>query len=190
MDFVVIGISGKATSGKSTAREFIKEFIGSNYPDYGFTHHSFAAELKSIAYDLFAWDGIKDLYPEKDKGRGLLINIGEKMREIRPDVWADYVIDKIKNDIVIGTAHNRVYVIDDLRYQNELALLRETFGNKFFWANIKRPGIEELDTDSERGLDSCADFDATILNENLDNFKHNIKQVTLQALSRTKERIH
>lgn len=190
MDFVVIGLSGKAHAGKSETRKLIKAFIGSDYPSYEFKHMSFAAKLKEIAYELFGWDGVKDLLPEEDKGRRLLINIGTLMRQIRPTVWADFVVDKIKNDILLGQAHNTIYVIDDLRFQNELEILRRTFGNKFFWAGIKREGIQDIDSDSEKNLDSCSDFDAIIYNHDLNALGQRVKSMTLTAIGRMKERLH
>lgn len=188
MDFVIIGLSGKSHSGKSTSRDFIKEFTPKY--DYEFIHHSFAAKLKDIAYQVFGWDGDKTFYPQEDKGRKLLINIGTYMRQIRATVWADYVIDLIKNDIVLEKAHKRIYVIDDVRFQNEVELLRSVFGNKFLWININRPGTEEIDSDSERGLDSCADYDGQIINTNIEDLKVSISHLVLNAITKSKERVH
>ena len=49
------------------------------------------------------------------KDRTLLTSIGQKMREINPDVWANYIIQQTKD--------KDFCLIDDLRYQNEYELL-------------------------------------------------------------------
>lgn len=190
MNFVVICLSGKAHSGKSTAREHLIGRLSEQYKDYKFVHHSFAAKLKEIAYDLFGWDGVKDLYPEEDRGRKLLINIGTHMRDIRASVWVDFVVEKIKNDILIGNAHNKIYIIDDLRFSNELAILKNSFGNKVYWVHVSRPGVQEIDSESERGLSDCLDCDKLIINEDLNKFKIDISYACLEAIGRAKGRIH
>src|SRR5208282_184079 len=98
MNSAIIILSGKMQSGKSTSAELIKEIIKEKIEEnaikqlnkekyelynYSVEIHSFAKKLKEIASDLFDWNGDKNLYVEKDKGRNVLINIGQKMREIR-----------------------------------------------------------------------------------------------------------
>ena len=46
---------------------------------------SFADKLKEIA---------KDLFFMKEKNRNLLINIGQKMRDIDENIWVNYTIKK------------------------------------------------------------------------------------------------
>ena len=99
-----IAICGKMGSGKSTAANFLKEL----YPEFYIT--SFAKKLKIIAKELFNMT-IKD--------RTLLIQIGTKMKEINPDVWANYTLKEIKDN-------NKTHVIiDDLRFKNEYFLLKK-----------------------------------------------------------------
>jgi len=95
-----IAITGKMCYGKTTLANIIKEY-NDDYQIF-----SFGQKVKDIATDLFLM---------QNKDRTLLTNIGTKMREIDPDIWAKYTINKCKDlDNV---------VIDDLRYQNEYDLL-------------------------------------------------------------------
>ena len=99
-------ICGKMVSGKTSLRNLIMSI----YPQY--EHRAFGDKVKDIAHDLFSMD--KD---KCKKDRDLLIVIGTKMREINPDVWANYVGNSIKpNDNII---------IDDLRYKNELKVVQK-----------------------------------------------------------------
>jgi len=88
-------------SGKTTIASMITR-LDSRYQCF-----SFGQKIKDIAVELFKM---------KDKDRSLLISIGSSMRELDPDVWIKYVMQK--------TNHKVHCVIDDLRYQNELDALK------------------------------------------------------------------
>ena len=96
-----IAIIGKICSGKTTTADIL---IGLNND---FQKLSFAGKVKSIAVDLF----------DMEKDRKLLQQIGTYMREIDPDVWANYVVKQSKKYDYV--------VIDDLRYKNEYDLLKK-----------------------------------------------------------------
>ena len=107
-----IGILGKMGAGKTTlANEFIKQ-----NPKY--TKLAFADKIKILA---------KELFGMTTKDRQLLQQIGEKMREIKPTVWVNYVIEQAKSlDYV---------VIDDVRYENEIMALK-AHGFKIIYINL------------------------------------------------------
>jgi len=97
-----IAIYGPMCSGKTTVANIIKEL----YPEYKI--YSFGQKIKDIA---------KDLFNMQHKDRTLLISIADKLREIDEDVWAKYIVDKTNS-----LDH---CIIDDLRFQNELNLLKD-----------------------------------------------------------------
>lgn len=102
---VKIAFSGKIGSGKSTTASILRDVI----VERGIVEPyivSFAGKLKKIAVDLFGMT---------QKDRGLLINIGLKMREIEPNVWINYALRDIEDKSII---------IDDLRFPNEYVRLR------------------------------------------------------------------
>jgi len=145
--------------------------------------HSFAKALKDIATEYFGWSLDKGLYYEikvdgvwkktedipsgtpvefrviPDKGRQLLINIGQAFRAIRPTIWVDYVINKIKSHA--KEREGQVYLIDDMRFKNELALAK-TF-DKCISIRVSRPSSLSIDDISENDLDD-AEFDHYIEN--------------------------
>lgn len=93
-----IAICGKMASGKTTLADWFVEH-------HGFQKISLAAKVKSIAADLFAMVG---------KDRRLLQQIGMKMREIREDVWIDYLINHEGENLIV----------DDVRFINEAEKLK------------------------------------------------------------------
>ena len=68
------------------------------------------------------------------KDRTLLTSIGQKMREIDPDVWVNYVISECKD--------TEYCLVDDLRYQNEYETLVKN-GFKIIQLNISDELQEE-----------------------------------------------
>jgi dephospho-CoA kinase len=136
-----IAISGKMASGKTTAANILRD-------KYGYKVCSVAAPIKeiaSIATDekkvaevimrLCNWnvaraqkckEAFKNMYPKyeghdltfKDnKTRSFLQELGRTFREIDPDVWIRDLIQRSRSENLV--------VIDDLRYRNELRLLKE-----------------------------------------------------------------
>ena len=99
-----IAFSGRMGSGKSTLAQKIIE----TYPDVDFKVLSFASGVREVARNVFGM---------KTKNRELLIQIGNKMREIDPDVWAKRVIREADN--------HPFCLVDDLRYPNEAKYLQE-----------------------------------------------------------------
>ena len=104
---------------------------------------------------MFGWDGKKN-----EAGRKLLIDLGEKMREISPDVWIRYVIKNIKPGENV--------VIPDIRYKNEASWIK---ANNGILIRVIRPALEKLDKEewrksrSEIDLDYWEDWDYIIVED-------------------------
>lgn len=93
-----IAICGKMASGKTTLADWFVEH-------HDFQKISLAAKVKSIG---------KDLFGMVHKDRRLLQKIGMKMREIREDVWIDYLINHEGDNLIV----------DDVRFINEAEKLK------------------------------------------------------------------
>ena len=97
-----IAITGKMCSGKTTLSNYLCQL------EPKFQIFSFAKKVKEVAITLFNMNpSVKD--------RSLLISVGNKMREIDPDVWINYIMKQ--------TEGLNYCLIDDLRYQNEYETL-------------------------------------------------------------------
>ncbi len=100
-----IGLSGKLATGKSLVADYLIE-------KYQFKRISFAARVKELAAELFGYTDKKTA-----KGRSVLQQLAQHMREIDPDVWARYTIKRMPQGCNI--------VVDDVRYPNEFEMLHE-----------------------------------------------------------------
>jgi hypothetical protein len=193
MKFVVIGLSGKAQVGKSTSSKMIEDFLSySSKLRSAVKKISFARKLKEIAVDVFGWDGNKDFHYApggflyegpgasgnasfhlsidtreliQDQGRQLLINIGKKMREINPDVWVNCAAKDIADDLKVGGDEElKVYLIDDIRFTNEMEALKRSFGENFISVRLTRNNGIDINDVTEKDLDEYKDFDFFIEN--------------------------
>ena len=168
---VRIAFGGRMGAGKSTLAREISQFYSTR--GVNFKTDSFAEGVREVARDLFGMTR---------KDRGLLISIGNKMREIDPDVWAKRVVrgfdggDEGGGDGEVGG--EKYCLVDDLRYPNEARYLREA-GFILVYLDIDRETqlerlqktypstwkdhVEYLDHFTENGPDSGIDFDLILL---------------------------
>ena len=113
----VIGLTGKAGCGKTTAAKVLVE--------KGFQRLSFATPVKHVA-KRFGWDGEKD-----EKGRRLLQLIGTEIgRWYDPDIWVKEMARKILDveDTNKYYMDQTMIVIDDVRFNNEAKLIKDLDG--------------------------------------------------------------
>lgn len=117
-----IAFFGPAASGKTWCANHLVD-------KHNFEKVAFADKLKEIARDLFGVTG------KNGPDRKVLQDLGQKMREIQEDVWINYLLKNVEGtslalekDYKSGwllTQPIGGWVLDDLRYVNEAAALRE-----------------------------------------------------------------
>lgn len=120
----LIFLIGKQRAGKDTVADYLVR-------KYGFKKAALADKLKEVASDLFQMEG---------KDRGLLIELGTKMREIDPDVWIKWLWNK--------HGHEERLVIPDVRFHNEYEFFMARGGKAVrveadIVSRAMRPGYDE-----------------------------------------------
>ena len=157
----IIAFTGLAQSGKTTAANVIP----------GVKILSFADPVKQIALTAFGWDGVKD-----EKGRRLLQVIGTECgRAYDYDIWVKKMREQIDKYSPIYT----VIAIDDCRFDNESALVRELGG---LVIEILRPGCAPDGHASEAGISPHL-IDKQILNDGtLEQFKEKVRALIADYL--------
>ena len=202
MKNILIVFSGKAQSGKSTSANTLKQIIEKQYSDISVEIYSFATAIKEMARTYFGWDGNKELFfptidhktgedvevfykdqePIRDKGRALLINIGQQMRWIRPTIWVDYVMKQINLRNAVKK-ENIVFVIDDMRFANEDVIAKK-FPNCYS-VRMSRNSQLDLKDISEVDLDKGV-FDFYIENNGaVDELKYKLEEIWLKIVTKT-----
>jgi hypothetical protein len=109
---ILIGISGKAGSGKDTTADFIIEYCS----ERGILSEKlpYAKSLKNIAKDVFGWDGKKD-----ERGRRLLQVLGtDCARTYNNNFWLEKWLECYQN-ISIKNDKRTIVFVPDVRFQNE-----------------------------------------------------------------------
>jgi len=114
---VLVGLSGKAGSGKSTIAQQLVD-------NYGFIKLSFSEELKRLCWHYFP--SIMALGKLNELCRKTLQKIGQVFRDINPNVWVNILISQLNYHLARDS--NVRIVVDDVRYLNEVhALLLHGF---------------------------------------------------------------
>jgi len=159
---VIVLVSGQAGVGKTTFSTIASNFC----QEAGFKTaiQPFALELKKIAIQL-GWNRIKD-----EKGRQLLIDLGQAARRYDKDIWAKLAFSQIKDD-------DDFVFIDDWRFENEYSYLNKVTGmtpDGYLIITVKiiaenreiLRDTPQYQDESERGLDN---FDKMLYNYIIDN---------------------
>jgi hypothetical protein len=130
----VIGLLGRAGSGKTTAGKYLVE-------KYGAKRVSFAAPLKRLAQRIMEFRdeqlyGPTEVKEAIDNRYGMsatqfLQRLGDGAREeIKYDVWVEAALEEIRREFAKDPSQD-LFVIDDCRYINEaekISLANEVFG--------------------------------------------------------------
>jgi len=193
----IIALAGMGKSGKTTAAIAMAKALF----DEGYTPilEHFAGPLKDASHSLgFVKDGEYDhLY------RKFCQFVGETAREESPEWWVNLMADRL-DDIAdqeastIGSDnwHERVVLIDDIRYENELALVKKYSGKIVFVSAQSR--LKDLDAEwrqhhSERlarlyenGEFEDELFDTTVSNNSdndVESFKAVVSSLAIQMVN-------
>lgn len=119
----VIGVSGKAGSGKNTLVDYMKEVVQETYTNYVF-ELSFAAAVKNFGRTYFP--DICDPIEKDPVSRKVLQGIGQMMRaEVSDNFWIDRTFDQVRIIQDTYPDKNIVVFIPDVRYLNEADSLYE-----------------------------------------------------------------
>lgn len=142
-------INGRACSGKDFLADYLVE-------KYDYVKLSFATPIYEIAYNLFYM---------KSKDRDLLQKIGQKMREIDPDVFVKWTlndINKFKKVVIADCRQKNEYefcknkgfttirISSDLEVRIQRAIKRDsTYPDIQAWENESETGADNFKYDFE-----------------------------------------
>ena len=151
---IVIGLSGKAEHGKTTAAKYAEEIMKDNW-NIGIV--PLAKKMKDQA-KMLGWDGEKDV-----KGRRFLQEISWPIKHyFGEDIYAKWCLDTAKDERL------DVLLIDDVRMLAEVNYFKQAekdgLIDKFIMVRINRPNhiskltVKQLQDVSETQLDVYADF--------------------------------
>ena len=176
---LIFNVSGKTESGKNTVCNIIENYYISK--GLKVCNLLFAKRIKQYAIDYFGWNG-----EDSTKPRELLQSIGtDIIRDKLHDV--DFHVNSVIQDINILSNYFDVFVISDLRFENELINVKYKFNKEMISIRVNRKNhISELTKDqllhkSETALDDYNEWDYVINNDGtLENLSNQIKNKLLK----------
>lgn len=193
---LVIGVSGKIGSGKTTLCNALRErLLADGERVQSVTERNFADALKEQVAHHFGLD-VRDCYTHDGKQRVLdqcngktlgrvLQDWGQALRTgVVPHVWVSGVRSWLQRQLgqawSSADTHDKVHVvlIGDVRYPNEVAFVQRECGGRVVRLNgdpggVRRASTRDLEHESETALDNVNDiqFDYTI-----DTERHNAER--------------
>jgi len=156
---ILIGISGKARSGKDTAGTYLYNKIGAVYYNTSIT--AFANMLKQELLEKFdlshnqLYGNLKEQpderYPKQEGGfwtpREMMQSYGQFMRSFDKDYWVKALFRNIQDFSKSNT------IITDVRQPNEVKAILDRGGYHIRITRKERPRIQGQDHETETALD-------------------------------------
>ena len=181
---LVIGIAGHARSGKNTVANFIKDAINKYCDNTAVYEFTFAEPIKKANFAMLeplldsSVDPLADLERAKNNGQQIhkidirytLQHLGTVYRKQNPDIFAEIMIHRIKNELNKSAGYFeqyfdapedlQIFIIPDTRFVNEETLLREAFGDDYVLLKVDKPeitvkalnGVSPYDHESEQQI--------------------------------------
>lgn len=135
---MIIGINGKAGSGKDTVGDYLCE-------KYGFRKDSLAAPLKTAVQTIFNIDDFT-MYDRDEREKELNDWEGWSVRKllqyVGTEMFRNMIVDNIwvKSLWLRNKDHGDNIVVSDCRFPNEVSFLKKKFGDKFISIKVERNG--------------------------------------------------
>lgn len=173
----IIALTGYKQSGKSTIAETLREELGLRRMAFADPVKWAVADLYDLSYDQLYGDLKETPDPRYHlTPRAILQRFGtEVCRQIHPNTWTMHMRRRI--DIMVKNFNPAGIIIDDVRFDNEVALIHELCGEVWL---ISRPGYgsdghasEQLPLGADRSISNYTSIEA----------------LTIQALAAARRRV-
>jgi hypothetical protein len=162
----IIGLGHYSRVGKDTLAGLIVKEMSLMFPEVRVKQLSFAAKLKDIAHQLYAWDGLREAaYYETEEGAVMRDVPLPTIQKTPVQIWVDLGTPAIRErvydgtwiDYVLKTDHDcDVVVITDVRFFNEVKVIRE-FGGTL--VKVVRTGYGPRSTVADTALYNWSEWD-------------------------------
>jgi hypothetical protein len=179
----LIGISGNRQTGKSTLANLLCAL------DQRGQQFSFASRLKedlsALLMDNFQIDSFTEVPEEKELIRPILIAYGCAWRNLDPDHWVNVVLGRVK--LLERSSADFIPIITDVRFVNEVKILRDSYKEKFLHIDVSRIGAPPPTSEEIKhfgAVKEAADYQLNWGNNNLSERVDHAKSVHSWLLSR------
>lgn len=166
---MIIGLTGKARSGKDTAAEYLATI--------GFDHYWFSKPMKDACKVIFDWS---DQHVYGDLKEVVDPAFGCSPRQALQTLGTEWGRDCIGENLWVDIAKAKMrcaenIVISDVRFDNEARAIREMGG---FVIEIIRPGIKSVEAHSSEGGIGRKLIDKYVANSGtIDNLHERIRSI-------------
>lgn len=173
---MIIGLGHRKRVGKNTFADMLEDELEER--GYDVFKIALAADMKSMAHELFGMYGIRDAWhyeanPEhreipldriNKSPRQIWIEFGNLMRSIDPDIWVNRVKGLINNigfRAKLNALKPNAFIITDVRYPNEAKAIKSWGG---YVIKVIRPDAPRSDDVADCALENYTGWDYTVFN--------------------------
>lgn len=164
---IVVGFGHRKRVGKDLSSELLADLIFWSQPQLTVVRQGFAENLKRLCAESFGWAGLQhpeyyDSRPEAREEqipalggkthRQVWIEVGNKLRDVHPDVWVRTLLDEVWCDVLL---------IPDVRYMNEVLAIREAGG---ILVKVERDCIPHTSDVADDSLRTFTGWDRVVKN--------------------------
>lgn len=192
---IFIGLGHTSRCGKDTFADSLVKYL--NAGGCKAKKISFAWKMKEIAYDLYAWAGVRkpEYYDTKKGEKDRDIRLEKLKSDIFPngptvvDLWiaigtpafreAVYPLTWV-NQVLKSEHKEEVIVIPDCRFQNEIDAVRAEKGHVF---RVVRRGFPGRDSIADKQLRGVECWDGTLGGDSVDELDACAEEMALQIRS-------
>jgi len=152
---IVIGLCGKARSGKDTVGFYLKDKYQLSKVAFADILKHFLIDFIGLTYEQCYGDQKEILIPKYNKSpREILQWFGtDVMRSLYDDIWVEAIFNKLKSGYYENNIIKNGFVITDVRFPNEVRFIN-LLGGKV--VHVIRPNQEEIKSNqhsSETSID-------------------------------------
>lgn len=180
----IIAFGHRSRMGKDTAAVFLEESIISANKNARVVRCGFADQVKKMAHDLYGWAGLQigEYYEHNPEDRfkvlpalgktpvEMWIGFANRVRDFDPDSWVNYVLKQNNCQFLI---------ITDLRFPNELKLIRDRKGTVI---KVVRSDVKHIVSESDDALENYQGWDYVLKDQDLPSIKQFTRNLAEELL--------
>ena len=164
---MIIGISGKAGSGKDTVAEMLQDCSSGKFKSIAFADklREICSLLTGIPVRKWSEREFKDRPNTllKMTGREYLVKVGMGLRKVNPKIFLEALENNLEGGAIETAPGAQDYLITDTRMRNEADFIRQEL--KGYVIRVNRPGLSTGESATETDLDHYPHFHLMIEND-------------------------
>lgn len=162
----IFGFGHRSRVGKSTAGDFLTGYIRQTKRNVSIINTNFASKMKAMCHDLYSWAGLQDeaYYEANEAARDIKLPF---INKTPVEIWIEFATN-VGRTVYVHTWIRYPFtykcnylIIRDVRFENEIDIIREHGGFVFKIANDSAPVRASI---ADQQLQNYKEWDGILYN--------------------------